>query len=1001
MTAVRRHPEKANGPGEDRSRRVLSPALASQRGPQDPAPPDPGSGPDIDPYPDRRIPALLHSINTAGVILNVTDLWLEHFGYSRDEVIGHPVADFYTEDSRRLSLEVIQPEFFRSGRPCRDIPFEIRRQDGSVRDVLLSSVALRNQEGQICRALTALTDVTEAVRAERALRESRDRLNLMLEGGSDGFWDLDIPSGGFFFSSRGLDILGCMPEGIPTDFRAWCDLIHPDDGERFEAAVRAHWDGKTEFLESEHRMRRRPGEWLWVQVKGRVVARDAAGRPLRAAGTMSDICHRKQAEAAHRRSGRILAMILSNLPGMAYRCRRDRLWTLDYASEGCADLTGYPPCDLLGNHRVSYADLIHPDDREQACAEVEAGISNRRPFHVFYRLRTASGAEKWVWEQGRPAPSLDEGELSIEGFVSDMTRIKEVEDELARARDKAVEANRLKSEFLANMSHEIRTPLNGVIGMAGLLLDSDLTEEQREFAQMLYKSGESLLAVINDILDLSKIEAGALTLECLFFDPTRVVEEAVDLVAQVAQGKGLELIANFASGLPAEMRGDPTRLRQILTNLLGNAVKFTEKGEVEVRVRRESDEAGERDRLDRGRSSTDWLRFEVRDTGVGVPPEARGRLFRFFSQADGSMTRKFGGTGLGLAISKQLVEAMGGQIDFTSEPGAGSTFWFRMPVQSAAKAADEVLPHATDGHRILVVEDNAAARAALAAGIRAAGHRVDGSEGGNEALRLLREAGAGGDPYELVLIDAEIPDLAAMAKSPDLQPDSGADRTKVVLMANPLAEVAATIFADGRLQKPIRPSQLREMLLRQLEAPAPAAPEATGRGETKVENSRGALRGVRVLLAEDNPVNQMVAVRQLKSFGCEVDLVENGRAACDAAERNRYAVILMDCQMPQMDGIAATLEIRRREGSRHTPIIAMTASAMGKERDRCLVSGMDDYLSKPTTLESLRTMLLNWAFRPEDPGRASVEGAVPPAAVRPAGDAAALHSGEDELREAA
>ncbi len=526
--------------------------------------------------------------------------------------------------------------------------------------------------------------------------------------------------------------------------------------------------------------------------------------------------------------------------------------------------------------------------------------------------------------------------------------------ELRKARDIAEAASRAKSQFLANMSHEIRTPMNGVLGMAELLLGTELSDKQRRFASTIRSSGESLLAVINDILDFSKIEAGKLELEQLDFAPRALLEEMVEMFAQRAQAKGLELVLRVDSSVPAWVGGDPHRLRQILLNLIGNAIKFTAAGEVEVSCRRvATPEAATR------------LRFAVRDTGIGITAEQRPRLFSAFSQGDGSTTRKFGGTGLGLAIAKELAHLMGGEIGVDSEPGRGATFWFTVAVAGAeAPAAAAAAADDLRGQRLLVVENNPTNRAILEEQARGWGMRVDSVGDGASALALLRQRVAGGEPFGLAVIDMNMPGMNGIELARAIKADTALAALPLVMLTSlgQDGEVAAAREAGIAcyLCKPIREQVLRAAIARTLASDG--APEALA---TALADATPSLGG-RVLLAEDNPVNQAVALGMLESLGVEVDVVDNGRQAVDRVATGRYDLVLMDCQMPELDGFGATAEIRRREQNAvaRLPIVALTANALDGDREICLAAGMDDYLAKPFTREQIVAVLTRWLSQP-------------------------------------
>jgi PAS domain S-box-containing protein len=652
-----------------------------------------------------------------------------------------------------------------------------------------------------------------------------------------------------------------------------------------------------------------------------------------------EVTDRGKAAIALQRSREMLKSVIESFPHSIFWKDSDLRYlgcNSNFAREaGCeaiSDVVGKTDKHL--GWKDNEASLFHEWDMEV--------LRSRAPLH--HMLERESGA---LFFEIRRIPMFDsKGNLTgVLGAHEDVT-----EKEMAA---RAIAANHAKSQFLANMSHEIRTPMNGVLGMAELLLGTDLDTQQRKLAETVCRSGESLLLILNDILDFAKIEAGKLELEHLNFDLRNHVEELIELIAVNAHRKGLEFICQIDDDIPADVTGDPGRLRQVLTNLIGNAIKFTEQGEIFVHVfLREENQDGI------------LLGFEVRDTGIGIPPEAQSKIFEAFCQSDQSMNRRFGGTGLGLSISRQLCEMMGGHIEVESSPGKGSKFRFtvKLKKQHPGKSTHErgVFAALLD-LRLLIVDDNETNRAVLQSQLDSWKMSSGCAANGEQALTMLRDAADSGKGYDLAILDMMMPGMNGLELATKIKKDPDLAPIVLVMLSGdierrPHPDVAAY------LTKPTRPSQLYNAIVDSV--------QGCHRTKTSAPLNPSAVRAefTPILLAEDNPTNQQVCVAMLKRLGCRsVDVVSNGLEALEALSRMNYGLVLMDCQMPEMDGYEATRRIRKTEiesGSRsRMAIVAMTAHAMRGSQEQCVAAGMDGYLSKPFRLRQMKAILDRWLQR--------------------------------------
>jgi two-component system sensor histidine kinase/response regulator len=667
---------------------------------------------------------------------------------------------------------------------------------------------------------------------------------------------------------------------------------------------------------------------------------------------------RSEAAEAQVRRGRHL---LDTVAGMA----RIGGWELDLATMmPIWSDEAYRIAELDPSISPTFDDTLSfypPQARPLVEKAVSAALKNGTPYDLTVPFVTKTGRHLWVRVMG-VAETKNGVVTRLSGALQDITQQREAEEARIAAKDAEAAAIRAKANFLANMSHEIRTPMNGVIGMTELLLDTPLRSAQREFAETIRTSATSLLGIINDILDFSKIEAGKLEIERTPMHVRDCVEDIGMALAVHAAARDLELIVNVDPGVPDRVLGDPTRLRQILSNLITNAIKFTHQGEVVVEVFPLA--------LQNGRA---LLSFEVRDTGIGMPPEIVSQLFEPFVQADESSTRNYGGMGLGLAIVRRLVTLMGGRIDVSSRPGGGSAFTFSLPFDAIYDAADVASTSrvSTRGKRVLVMDDNPTNRRVLCGQLQPVGFEVVAASTGAETLKTLREAQSSGNPFDIVIADDQMPDCDGVGFAAQVKAAPALSPTPLILLTSldrqgNVSNLARAGFA-AYMTKPVRGSELRACIERVLEREQEAA---TGRHHSLVtrtslaaDQGHGQYRG-RVLVVEDNVVNQQVAKRFLQRLGCEVVVAENGQRGVDEYLQDQFGLVLMDVQMPVMDGLAAAREIRAREGGQNpVPIVALTASAMTDELERCTAAGMNGLLVKPLELTRLCEILDRYGFR--------------------------------------
>ena len=918
---------------------------------------------------------IMYTLTPDGVFTYVSPNWPELLGHPVDEVIGESFRRF-VHPADMPACEAFLERVIRTGKKQEGVEYRVRDQNGLWRWHASNASPMRDETGAVTAYLGIARDITEQRVTAAALHTSEECYRQLFDSMAQGVIYHDANGRILSANPAAERILGRPLSRIvgrhSTDTH-W-DCVQ-DDGSPFPGdahpAIEALRTGRPVRNVTMGVLRPGDNDYTWIAVNAIPLFRESESRPYQVFATFDDVTARHHAQRVLREvAAQQEAILETSLVGIMVLHNR----IITRVNRRMAEMLGYTPDELVG-WSPERLHLSH-DQFVEFGEKFYWRLAEREMVHVEYPLRHRSGRTVWCLFNGKAIDPPDLGRGAV-WVIDDITERKRAEADLREAKEaaealndrlsqqtdfanqmaaQADSANRAKSEFLANMSHEIRTPMNGIIGMIGLLLDTRLTDEQRDYLETLQTSAESLLTLINDILDFSKIEAGKLDLESLDFDLLALLDDFSAMLAIQAHDKGLEFICAADPDVPPHLRADPGRLRQILFNLAGNAVKFTRAGEIVVRASLEAET-----------EESAVIRFSVRDTGIGIPAEQQAFLFSSFTQADASTTRKYGGTGLGLAISKRLVEMMGGTIGIDSEPGVGSTFWFTARFQKGTAPTRAGIPADISGARFLIVDDNAANREIMTAQITAWGGRVEAVPDGPAALQLLHHRRAAGDPVKLAMVDMRMPEMDGETLGRAVRNDADLADTHLVMLTSGGkrgdAKRMAAIGFDAYLTKPVRQTDLFHCLAAVLAGEAGTIPEPS-----RPIITRHAIREMqwlngKVLLAEDDPTNQQVARGILARMGMHMDVVENGGDAIQALRRRSYDLVLMDVQMPGMDGLEATQRIRDPEtGARNPdiPIIALTAHAMEGDRERCLRAGMSDYLSKPVTLTALETALEKW-----------------------------------------
>jgi polar amino acid transport system substrate-binding protein len=825
-------------------------------------------------------------------------------------------------------------------------------------------------EERASQALQKSHDELETRVEERTaeLSKSEERFSLAVKAAGGGLWDLEPQTGNVWYSELFKELLGYSGDESEDSFPGWENSLHPDDHDAITAKLQNHLDKRAAFNEV-CRLRCKSGEYRWYRTMGQALW-DNNGQAYRMAGSIVDITEGRLAQEQARK----LSRATENSPASVVITAKDG--TIEYVNPTFCEVTGYSAEEAIGNNpRV----LKSGDLSESFYKNMWQTILSGKTWRGDFINRKKNGEE--FWESASISPIKNhEGEIThFVAVKQDITERKQMEEELISAKQAADEANKAKGDFLANMSHEIRTPMNAVIGMAHLALKTDLSPKQRDYLKKIQSSANALLGIINDILDFSKIEAGKMDIETFDFNLEDVMENLANLVTVKAQEKeDLEVLFNTNWEVPRFLVGDPLRLGQVLINLSNNAVKFTDSGEIVVST----------ELLEQNEDQV-TLKFAVRDTGIGLTEEQAGKLFQPFTQADTSTTRKYGGTGLGLAISKKLVNMMGGEIRVESKYGEGTTFIFTASFGLGKERAKKRFVTSPDlrGTKALVVDDNVTSREILKEMLESFTFEVTVAASGQEGITELENAGKD-QPYELVVMDWKMPEMDGIEASRVIKKHPGLGKIPAIILVTAygreeVMQQAEQVGLDGFLLKPVSPSVLFDASMQAFGEAVPEKSRVSRRGQKEAEVLKY-IKGAHVLLVEDNEINQQVAREILEGAGLNVSLANNGREAIDAIMENEYDAVLMDVQMPVMDGYTATRKIREWElkaqssklkatepedksqdsvlspQSSALPIIAMTAHAMAGDEDKSLEAGMNGHVTKPIDPDQLFGTLQKW-----------------------------------------
>jgi two-component system, sensor histidine kinase and response regulator len=891
-----------------------------------------------------------------GTILNWNESAARIYGYAPSEVIGRNISILlppdYADEMSRL--------FERTRRGEHIDHFETKRmkKDGRVVDVSLTISPVKDSTGKIVGVSTIARDITEHKRVDEALRESEEKFRSFYENSMDANYSISIDGKILDVNSSALNLFGFRRDEI-VGLNCWETFVGPEDGLKFREVVE-----KNGFVRDyEIRLRKKDGTEMECLLTSSAV-RAADGSIAGYQGVARDITRRKMIEDTLRESEERFRDLYDHAPvGYIEYDMEERITSVN---QTYLEMLGYTAEEIIGQCVWKF-NVEGETTREQVMAKLSGVLPPGKELERTYQRKDETTFPVLI--EDRLILDTKNRIRGIRSTVQDITERKRAEEELQKAKEAAETATRAKSDFLANMSHEIRTPMNAIVGLSHLALKTDLTAKQRDYMDKIVSSSHSLLGLLNDILDLSKIEAGKLEIEKTNFHLDEVLNNIDTMVSQKAGEKGLEIHFRTPPDVPQKLVGDPLRLGQVLLNLAANAVKFTEAGEVVISTELVVRE-GEQVRL----------RFSVKDTGIGMSKGEQARLFQPFTQADGSMTRKYGGTGLGLAISKQLVECMGGEIGVESNPGVGSQFTFAVPFGcwSEAETRKYQLPVSTLDLKVLVVDDSPTAQDIMKSMLTSMSIDVTVVSSGKAALKEMEDRR---DFYDLVLLDWEMPDMDGFETARQIKTRLYSQKAPKIFLVTAygreeLMQRADILGLDAFLIKPISESVLFNTITEVFSHEG--LPAITPASKTATEGAKE-IGGARVLVVEDNDINQQVAQEILESFGLKVEIAANGKEAVDVVQKrgDQFEAVLMDLQMPEMDGHEATRVIRSTLSRSSLPIIAMTAHALESERENCLNSGMNDYVSKPVDPDRLLAVMTRWIKPRPGPGSEMPSAAAP------------------------